>query len=80
MKSQHSEIIVLIAIKLFPPNQSSERMAVTSGQIYYEHTHLNAKLKIRDPTKYEKIKDTAQPEPHSLFFVIKGDIESWERI
>ncbi|MGB9638962.1 MAG: pyrimidine dimer DNA glycosylase/endonuclease V [Nanopusillaceae archaeon] len=58
----------------------SLKLPVTEGQIKYEFNHLLNKLKIRDPKKYEEIKDIENIEPHPLFYIINGDIEPWEKI
>jgi hypothetical protein len=56
------------------------KLPVTEGQIKYEFNRLLNKLKVRDPKKYEEIKDTKIIEPHPLFYIIPGDIEEWEKI
>jgi len=53
-------------------------LTVTEGQIEYEWGHLMAKLKMRDPGRYQKYGTIKQPLPHPLFRVIKGGIASWE--
>ncbi len=53
-------------------------LTVTDGQIEYEWVHLLAKLKTRDPDRYQQNKIIKQPLPHPLFRVIKGGIASWE--
>jgi len=69
--------------KLFKP-----QLTVTKEQLEYEYAHLQKKLKKRD---YEKFKDNVkwiacdqdgykEIEPHPLFKVINGEIESWEKI
>lgn len=55
-------------------------ITVTTGQIQYEVQHLQQKLKQRDPSRYEISQDIETFEPHPLFQVIEGDIESWEVI
>ena len=54
-------------------------LPVTEGQLRYEMEHLKAKLKQRDPDRYEKLLEITKPEPHSMFACIVGDIEEWER-
>jgi len=51
---------------------------VTSGQLYYEREHLLRKLRLRDPSRCRPLADATRPEVHPLFFVIEGDVESWE--
>jgi hypothetical protein len=53
-------------------------LTVTEGQIEYEWGHLMAKLKTRDPDRYQECETIKQPLPHPLFRVIKGGIASWE--
>ena len=52
---------------------------VTDCQLVYELQHLLAKLKVRDITRFENIKNIKTPLPHPVFRVIHGDIEVWER-
>lgn len=54
-------------------------LTVTSGQMEYEWAHLMAKLKARNPALYEKWREVSALEPHPLFQVQAGEIESWER-
>jgi hypothetical protein len=51
---------------------------VTCGQMDYELAHLRAKLALRDPAAFQRIAAIKEPEPHPLFNVEVGDIESWE--
>lgn len=55
-------------------------MNVTRGQMRYETQHLSHKLKIRDTNRFELLNQLDKPEPHPLFRVIDGEIESWEVI
>lgn len=76
-------------------------MTVTSEQLHYEWNHLQRKLEIRDPRKFQsnveansahkfnpvvqlyKImhdQDLIHIEPHPMFSVISGEIESWEKV
>ncbi|HEY1871604.1 MAG TPA: pyrimidine dimer DNA glycosylase/endonuclease V [Chitinophagaceae bacterium] len=52
---------------------------VTNGQMEFEIQHLKRKLKLRDPQKINEIKLVKKFEPHSLFTIIEGEIESWEK-
>jgi hypothetical protein len=54
-------------------------LTVTTGQMAYEWQHLLTKLKRRDPALYLKQRNTEVPDPHPIFTVRAGDIESWER-
>lgn len=53
-------------------------ISVTRGQMDYELEHLRAKLKMRDPAAFQRILPVTEPEPHPLFSVVAGDIETWE--
>ena len=55
------------------------KVPVTDGQVSYEWRHLLHKLSVRSPVLYEKWRNGAAPECHSLFRVRQGDIEPWER-
>jgi len=54
------------------------RIELTIGQLYFEYKHLLKKLEKRDPQKFnEDIK--RKPEPHTLFKLVEGGIEPWEK-
>lgn len=55
-------------------------ITVTIGQLEYETQHLLNKLKRRDIEKYNELKDLKIFEPHPMFKIIEGGIESWEII
>ena len=59
---------------------SVPRLPVTDGQLRYELDHLLAKLRTRDPARYEALTDVRAVEPHPLFYVVKGGVEPWERV
>lgn len=61
------------------PNER-QYLPVNSGQLEYEFRHLLAKLKVRDTNLFEKFRNENKIEPHPLFQVIEGEIESWEII
>jgi hypothetical protein len=56
------------------------KICVTSRQIEYEFNHLLAKLKVRDPCLYNKIKRTKNFKVRPLFNKVNGNIEEWENI
>ena len=56
------------------------KMSVTEGQLKYEIKHLVRKLKLRNVGQYRKIASVDNPEPHSAFNVVPGEIELWERV
>ena len=66
--------------KKFRISSKRIKLKVTSGQIGYEAKHLLRKLKIRDPKRFKELKSVKAFEPHPLFKVIPGKIESWEII
>ena len=51
---------------------------VTRGQIQFEFDHLKKKLKTRDPEKYRQLLKIKEIEPHPLFKIVEGEIETWE--
>jgi hypothetical protein len=51
---------------------------VTNKQIEYEFQHLLKKLKIRDEKRYHKYKNTKNILSNPIFYIVDGDIESWE--
>jgi len=57
---------------------STKMLNVTNKQIKYERNHLMNKLKIRDKEKYLNLKNILIVEPHPIFDIIDGEIESWE--
>ena len=54
-------------------------LVVTSGQLDYEWLHLMKKLKTRNSALLQKWQETIRPEPHPMFEVRAGHVESWER-
>ncbi len=61
------------------PARKAVILAVTSGQMAYEWSHLMAKLKARAPELYRQQRKIEVPEPHPMFEVHAGKIEPWER-
>ena len=55
-------------------------MTVTQGQIDFEFQHLLSKLKVRDPERYDKLRQLKKVLPHPLFRIVKGSVENWEKI
>jgi hypothetical protein len=67
----------------FDPNKIQKsfrktKLNVSSGQTAYEAAHLLKKLKVRDPHRYQRFKSLKHFEPHSMFRVVKGEIDRWE--
>lgn len=54
------------------------QLDVTAGQVDYEFQHLLSKLQVRDPARYEQLKDTRAVEIHPLFCQVEGEVEAWE--
>ncbi len=53
-------------------------MEVTDKQLAYEFAHLLNKLEVRDEPRFEELKSLSEIEPHPMFQVVTGEIESWE--
>ena len=54
-------------------------IAAKSGQIEFEWQHLLGKLSNRSPALFERWRKTIAPEPHPIFLIVPGGLESWER-
>ena len=54
------------------------KLTVTKGQMNYEAKHLLKKLKTRDPKRFKELRSLPSFEPHPLFRIKEGVIESWE--
>jgi hypothetical protein len=61
------------------PVRTRARIGSTSGQLQYEWRHLMRKLRSRSPSLHRKWRNAASPEPHPLFRMRRGGVESWER-
>jgi len=55
------------------------RIPATAGQLMYEWAHLNRKLKMRDRVRWANLKKIRSPEPHPLFDIVPGAVESFEK-
>ncbi len=55
-------------------------LTVTSGQLIYEKEHLLRKLEIRDPDKCAVLKSENTVMLHSMFRLVAGTIEEWEKL
>ncbi|QDZ15548.1 pyrimidine dimer DNA glycosylase/endonuclease V [Humibacter ginsenosidimutans] len=60
------------------PGTLDALVTVTDGQLAHEWGHLHEKLVGRSPEIAARWHD-AVPEPHPLFRVVPGPVESWER-
>jgi hypothetical protein len=67
-------------VKISPQGGFSHNIPVTEGQLLYEWQHLLRKLDKRDHDRFEMIRNTEAPEPHPIFKIIHGDVESWEKV
>ena len=61
------------------PLRGRSRIACTTGQLDYEWQHLRRKLKARSPLYFRRWRDIETPEPHPLFSIRPGPVETWER-
>ena len=56
-----------------------EPLPVAAGQVAHEWAHLLAKLATRDPPRWRRFRGIRSPAVHSLFRVVPGPVEGWER-
>jgi hypothetical protein len=56
------------------------QIPVTNSQVLYEWEHLKGKLYKRDMERYQKLLMISFPVVHSLFRVVEGPVEPWERL
>ena len=61
------------------PSRRGVTLNATHGQLAYEWQHLLRKLRARSPGLYARWRRGTRPEPHPLFKLARGGIESWER-
>jgi len=54
-------------------------LTATAGQLAWEWRHLLRKLRKRSPRLYRRWRRERSPDPHPLFRIVPGGIESWER-
>lgn len=59
-------------------NYTSTTMEVTNGQLKYERMHLLSKLKIRDFSRFDRLKNQFDFEVHPIFKAVPGSIAEWE--
>lgn len=57
---------------------AAPQIDVTQGQLGYEWDHLAAKLRTRDPSLFQLMGTITHPEPHPLFRIVAGPVETWE--
>lgn len=58
---------------------TDQKIPVTRGQLEYEFTWLCHKLEGRDPARCRQVAVIQEIECHSLFRIIPGKIEYWEK-
>jgi len=56
------------------------KINVTKGQIDYEFNILKKRLKIRAKDRYKELIKVKKVESNSVFRIIKGKIEDWEKV
>jgi hypothetical protein len=82
LTSVHAEAAVrgyrFDAAKIGPPG-AVQKIAETEGQLLYEWDHLRAKLAVRNPGQYARLRRVRSPEPHPLFRIVPGPVRDWER-
>jgi hypothetical protein len=61
------------------PVRKNVSIESTAGQLHYEWLHLMSKLRARSPDLHRRWRSVASPEPHPLFIIKQGAVESWER-
>ncbi len=54
------------------------KITTARGQLLYEWEHLRKKLRTRDPKRFRELRSVEAPEPHPLFRIVPGGVESWE--
>ena len=59
---------------------SRQKLTCTRGQLLYEWGHLRNKLEARSPDRFAMGGKSRRPNPHPLFTIVAGDVESWEKI
>jgi hypothetical protein len=52
----------------------------TQEQLLYEWRHLKRKLRDRDPVRLKSQRSVKVPDSHSLFRIVAGKVEAWERV
>ena len=68
---------------LFDPSKVGRKsgrpvITVTTGQLEYEWEHLMRKLYSRARDVHGRWRAVRRPEPHPLFRIRKGPVETWE--
>lgn len=51
---------------------------VNLGQVNYEWQHFLKKIEVRENLLFQTLKVLKKVEPHPVFFIADGEVESWE--
>lgn len=62
------------------PVRRVQLIAVSSGQIRYEWSHLLRKLTRRNPALFNQWRSIVEPACHPMFRLHPGPVASWERV
>jgi len=65
--------------KISKVNKDLEKIKITSEQIKYEFEYLKKKLEKRNIVFYKKLLKTKNTEVHSIFTIVRGNVEDWEK-
>jgi hypothetical protein len=65
--------------KKIGPARRGIRLRATQGQLAFERWHLLRKLRARSPKLYRLRRGITAFDPHPLFRIVSGGVESWER-
>jgi hypothetical protein len=63
-----------------PAVNAAPLIEVSDGQLRFEWQHLLTKLRDRDPARYRRFADIADPLPHPFFIVVPGSVAAWEKV
>jgi hypothetical protein len=59
--------------------KTKNKILINKGQVAYEFSHLQKKLKIREPKKYQENEKIKEIEINGIFGIREGGVEKWER-
>ena len=65
--------------KILFPDAVVDLIDLTFGQLQYEFILLQGRLKVRSPEKYEENNGIKELQAHTLFNVVPGLPEKWEK-
>lgn len=55
------------------------KLVETRGQLLFEWRHLKRKLRSRSPQIYRECRGLECPKPSSLFRIVNGSVQAWEK-